>query len=104
MDDFASKFDCVFSELQISKSCYSLLRKQIIDLEQSSLDNTQYFRRKMTEISPVPLEVSNNEFGLVCKVLSLTGNRVYPDDLEACHCLKKKENVIINSNSNSSSN
>ena len=33
MDDFASKFDRVFSELQISKTCNSLLRKQIIDLE-----------------------------------------------------------------------
>ena len=33
MDNFASKFDRVFSELQISKTCNSLLRKQIIDLE-----------------------------------------------------------------------
>ena len=47
----------------------------------------------MTEISLVPLDVSNNELeGLVCKVLSLTGNEVYPDDLEACHRLKKKRN------------
>ena len=28
MDHFASKFDRVFSELQISKTCNSLLRKQ----------------------------------------------------------------------------
>ena len=28
MDDFASKFDRGFSELQISKTCNSLLRKQ----------------------------------------------------------------------------
>ena len=96
MDDFATKFDCVFSELQISKTCNSLLCKQIIDLEQSALDNAQYLRRKMTEISPVPLEVSNNELkGLVCKALSLTGNEVYPNDLEVCHHLTKKENVII---------
>ena len=33
MDNFATKFDRVFSELQISKICNSLLRKQIIDLE-----------------------------------------------------------------------
>ena len=96
MDDFPSKFYLVFSELQISKTCNSLLPKRIIDLKQSSLDNAQYLRREMIEISPVPLEVSNNELeGLVCKVLSLTGNEVYPDDLEACHCVKKKENVII---------
>ena len=33
MDNFATKFDRVFSELQISKICNSLLHKQIIDLE-----------------------------------------------------------------------
>ena len=96
MDDFTTKFDCVFFELQISKTCNLLLRKRIVDLEQSSLDNSQYLRREMIEISPVPLEVSNDELeGLVCKALSLTGNKVSPDDLEACHHLKKKENVII---------
>ena len=48
----------------------------------------------MIEISPVPLaEVSDNDLeGLVCKALSLAGNEVYSDDLEACHCLMKKEN------------
>ena len=96
MDNFATKFDRVFSELQISKTCNSLLRKRIIDLEWPSLDNAQYLRREMIEISLVPLEVSNNELErLVCEVLSLTGDEVYPDNLEACHRLKKKENVII---------
>ena len=37
MDEFASKFNHVFSELQISKNL--LLGERIIDLEQSSLDN-----------------------------------------------------------------
>ena len=86
----------MFFELQISKTCNSLLCKQIIDLEQSSLDNAQHLRKEMIKISPVPLEVSNNEFeGLACKVLPLTENEVYPDDLEAYHRLKKKENFII---------
>ena len=50
----------------------------------------------MIKISPVPLEVSNRELeGLVRKVLSLTGNEVSPHVLEAYHCLKKKENVIM---------
>ena len=91
MDNFLSKFDRVFSEFQISKTCYSLLRKRIIDLERSSLGSAQYLRRGMIEIAPVSLEVSNNELeGLVWNSLSLTGNEVYPDDLEACHRLKKK--------------
>ena len=33
MDNFATKFDRVFSELQISKICNSLLRKRIVNLE-----------------------------------------------------------------------
>ena len=50
----------------------------------------------MIEICPVLLKVLNDESeGLVYKALSLTGNKVYPNDLEACHCLKKNENVII---------
>ena len=46
----------VFSKLQISKTCNSLLHKSIIGLEQSSQDNAQYLRQQMTEIFPVPLE------------------------------------------------
>ena len=62
----------------------------------SKWDNSQYLRREMIEISSVPLDVSNSELeGLVCKALSTTENEVHPDDLEAYHCLKKKENVII---------
>ena len=50
----------------------------------------------MIEIFPGPLKVSNDELkALVCKALSLTGNKVSADDLEACYRLKKKENVII---------
>ena len=47
----------------------------------------------MIEISPIPLDVSNSELeGLVYKELSLTENEVvHPDDLEACHRLKKKK-------------
>ena len=65
--DFVTKFDRVFSELQISKTWNSLLCKGIIHLEQSSLDNAKYLRREMIDISPFPLEASNNELeGLVC--------------------------------------
>ena len=89
MDDFASKFDRVFYELRISKTCNSLLRKRITDLERSSLNNAQCFRREMIEISPVPLDVSNSQLeGLVCKALSLTENEVHLDDPEACRRLK----------------
>ena len=54
----------------------------------------------MIVISPVPLDVSKDHLeGLICKALSLTENEVSPNDLKACHRLKKKENVIIKSKS-----
>ena len=59
LGDFPSKFDLVFSELQISKTCNSLLRRTIIDLERSTLNNPQYLRREMIEISLVNLNLSN---------------------------------------------
>ena len=31
----------------------------------------------------------------VCQALSLTGISVEPDDLQACHCIRKKDRVII---------
>lgn len=61
MGFFATKFDGKFSELRNSKTCNLLLRKRIIDLERSSLDNAQYLRKEMTEIVPVPLELSSDE-------------------------------------------
>ena len=43
------------------------------------------------EISPVPASIGNEELeGNVCKALSLIGHEVIPDDLQACHHLKKK--------------
>ena len=85
-------WSCIFWVADF-KTWISLL---IVDLEWSSLDNSQYLRREMIKISPVPLKVLKDKSeGLVCKALSLTGNDVYPNDLEACYCLKKNENVII---------
>ena len=96
MDYFASEFDRVFSELQISKPCISFLPKRIVDLDQSSLDNAQYLKTETNEISPVPLELSKTELErLVCRALFLTGNDVNLGKLEARHRLKKNDNVII---------
>ena len=96
MDNLVAKFNRVFSEFQISKTCNSLLHQRTIDLEQSSLDNTQYLKQEIIEISTVPLELSNAELeGLVCRALFMTGNEVSLDDLEACHHLKKRENFIV---------
>ena len=104
MDDFATKFDRVFSELQISKTCNSLLRKRITDLERSSLNNFQYLRSEMIQISPVPLEVSNDDLeGLVCRALPLTGNKKSPNDIEQVTVSRKKKTSLPSSKAENSS-
>ena len=49
----------------------------------------------MLEINPVPHSINNVDLEeKVCEVLSLTGTKVKPDDLDACHRMKKKDKVI----------
>ena len=50
----------------------------------------------MLEINPVPHSINNVDLEeKVCEALSLTGTEVKPDDLDACHRMKKKDKVII---------
>ena len=58
----------------------------------------------MIQISPVPLEVSNDELeGLVCRALSLTGNKNSPDDLEHVTVSRKKKTQLPSSKAENSS-
>ena len=58
----------------------------------------------MIQISPVPLEVSNDELeGLVCRALSLTGNKNSPDDLEHVTHSRKKKTPLPSSKAENSS-
>ena len=60
------------------------------------MSNAQYIRKEMLEINPVPLSINNDDLEeKVCKALSLSGTKVKPDDLDACHRMKKKDKVII---------
>ena len=98
-DDFTRRFEILSSELVVSNNCNQLLSEQIIQLEINTVNNAQYHRRESIETGPVPASISNEELqDNVCKALSLTGHEVIPDDLQACHCLRKKEIVIGNSN------
>ena len=52
----------------------------------------------MLDINSVPHSVNNVDLEeKVCKVRSFTGTKVKPDDLDACHRMKKKDKVIIKS-------
>ena len=85
-----------FISLVITRNCNRLLTKRVIQLERNAVTNCQYHMQESVEVKPVPASISDEELGLnICKALSLTGHEVKPDDLQACHRLKKKETVIV---------
>ena len=96
LDEFIGKYEKLQSELGISKNCNCLLVNRIINLERNALSNAQYIRGEMLEINPVPHSMNNVDLEeKVCESLSLTGTKVKPDDLDACHRMKKKDKAII---------
>ena len=95
-DDFLRRFEVVSSDLAITKNCNRLLTERVVQLERNAVTNAQYHRRELVEVNPVPPSISDEELELnIFKALSLTGHEVKPDDLQACHRLKKKESVIV---------
>ena len=90
-DDFTRRFGILSSELAVSKNCNRLLSERIVQLERNAVNNAQYHCREPIEINPLPASISNEELkDNVCRALSLTGHEVIPDDLQACHRLKKR--------------
>ena len=95
-DDFLRRYEVLSSELTISKNCNRLLGERIVQLERNAVNNAQYHRRESLEINPVPASIGDDVLeSSVCRALSLTGHEVKPDDLQACHRLKKKDTVIV---------
>ena len=95
-NEFTSKYDKVYSELQQCKSFNSHLLDRIIQLEHNAVTNSQYSRRETFEVNPVPAEIQDDVLeASVCKGLSLTGVTVAPEDLHACHRMKRLDRVII---------
>ena len=86
----------VNSNLSISKRCNELLLERITQLERNNLNNAQYNRTETLEINPVPSDIADDVLEQsVCQALSLTGISAQPDDLQACHRMRKKDRVII---------
>ena len=95
-DDFLRRYEILSSELTVSKNCNHLLGERIVQLERNAVNNAQYHRRESLEINPVPASIDDDVLeSSVCRALSLTGHEVKPDDLQACHRLKKKDTVIV---------
>ena len=95
-NNFVSKHDKVYSELQISRNCNNHLLQRIIQLERNAVTNSQYHRRETIETNPVPESLGDKILEEnVCKALSLTGVNVTPEQLHSCHRLKNPNRVIV---------
>ena len=94
-NDFLKQYEILSSELTVSKNCNWLLSEKIVQLE-NAVNNAQYHCRESLEINPVPATIGDDVLeSSICRALSLTGHEVKPDDLQACHRLKKKDTVIV---------
>ena len=94
-NEFTSKYDKVYSELQQCKSYNSHLLTRVIQLEHNAVTNSHCSRRETIELNSVPAEI--HEYVLedsISKPLPLTGVNVVPEDLQACHRMKRSDRVI----------
>ena len=65
-------------------------------MEKNAVNNVQYHCHESLEINTIPASTDDDVLERsVCRTLSLTSHEMKPDDLQACHCLKKKDTVII---------
>ena len=94
-NEFTSKYDKIYSELQQCKSYNSHLLTRIIQLERNAVTNSQYSRQETIELNLVPAEIHNVLEDSICKALSLTGVNIVPEDLQACHRMKRSDRVIV---------
>ena len=60
------------------------------------MKNPQYDRRETIELNPVFADITEDVLEEnICKALSLTGVNVVPNDLHACHRMKRTDRVIV---------
>ena len=86
----------VNSKLQQCEKFNSHLLTKIIQLERNAVTNSQYSRRETIELNPVPADITEDVLEEnICKALSLTGVNVVPNDLHACHRMKRTDRVIV---------
>ena len=94
--DFQAKYEMVNSNLSISRRCNKFLRERITQLERNNLNNAQYNRRETLKINSVPSDIADDVLEQsVCQALSLTGILIKPYDLQACHRMRNKDQIII---------
>ena len=95
-NEFTSKYDKVYSELQQCKSYNSHLLTRIIQLVHNAVTDSQYSRQETIKQNPVPAEIDEDVLeDSICKTMSLTGVNVVLEDLQVCHRMKRSDRIIV---------
>ena len=95
-NNFQAKYEIVNSNLSISRRCDEFLIERMTQLERNNLNNDQYNRRETLEINPMSSHIRDDLLEQsVCQALSLTGIWVEQNDMQTCHRMKKKDQVMI---------
>ena len=99
LEEYMPTIEKLTSDVQISKNTSKLLNERIIQLEKNHLNLSQYTRKHMIELNPVPLSISDGELETqVCKAISLCGVPVDKNNFQAIHRLKNPNKVILQFN------
>ena len=103
---FKSRLEISESQIEIVKVVNSKLQEQVEHLRGKQINNeryltinTQYLRNRQVELKSFPTDISDDDLKpLVSKLLSLTGVEIKPVDIDKCHRLNNKNNVILEFN------
>ena len=79
----------------VCSPCVLLFGKtRIIQFEHNAVTNSQYGRQGTIELNSVTAEIHEDVLGeSIYEALSLTGINVVPEDLQACHRMKRLDRV-----------
>ena len=91
-NDIKAKYEMVNSNLLITRRCNDFLLEGITQLQRNNLNNAQYARRETLEINPVSSDIA---YDVLEQSVCQYGISAEPDDLQACHRMRKKDRVII---------
>ena len=90
------KFTTLESQLLITKNVNSLLQERVIDLERQCWANAQYSRRECLEVSGIPNTIKQDELeNKVLTIFKKVGCDIKNENIEACHRVRRKNNLII---------
>ena len=94
--DLVAQMKNVVADVAIVKYVNEKLVNQIIEIERQYLTNAQYSRRECLGVTGIPTSIPNDSLEAnITKVFDKLGVHVERKDIQACHCLKDNDRVII---------